>query len=64
MAQSAQQAALDETIAELKRVIRSAKCESTDKLEDVVDTFLCSEQDRIQQQQFESLSEISRFHPK
>jgi hypothetical protein len=74
MAQPVERAARDAKIAELKRLIQAGKYESQEKLEDAVDAFLWSEQDRLQQEQYESLSPVSlspaslsgmaRFHPK
>jgi hypothetical protein len=63
MAQSVERAARDAKIAELKRLIQAGTYESQEKLEDAVDAFLWSEQDRLQQQQYE-LSPMARFHPK
>ena len=56
MAQSVERAARDAKIAELKRLITAGKYESQEKLEDAVDAFLWSEQDRLQQEQYESSS--------
>lgn len=69
MAQSVERAARDTKIAELKRLILAGKYESQEKLEDAVDAFLWSEQDRLQQEQYESigaatLSTMARLHPK
>jgi len=69
MAQSVERAARDAKIAELKRLIQAGTYESQEKLEDAVDAFLWSEQDRLQQEQYESigsatLSTMARFHPK
>ena len=46
MAHSAEAAAREAKIAELKRLITAGKYESMEKLEDAVDAFLWSEQDR------------------
>ncbi len=69
----------DAKIAELKRLITAGKYESLEKLEDAVDAFLWSEQDRRQTAQFdeaqlddtqledsqlEAAGEIQRSHPK
>ena len=51
-------------IAELKRLITAGNYETLEKLEDAVDAFLWSEQDRLQQQQDESMRELARAHPK
>ena len=70
MAHSAEAAARDKKIAELKRLITAGTYESLEKLEDAVDAFLWSEQDRMQQtQQNEALCpatarEMARLHPK
>jgi hypothetical protein len=69
MAQPVERAARDAKIAELKRLITAGKYESQEKLEDAVDAFLWSEQDRLQQEQYESSNAVSastmaRFHPK
>jgi hypothetical protein len=64
MAHSAEAAAREAKIAELKRLITAGKYETLEKLEDAVDAFLWSEQDRLQQQQNESLGELARAYPK
>jgi hypothetical protein len=64
MAHSAEAAAREAKIAELKRLITTGKYETLEKLEDAVDAFLWSEQDRLQQQQNESLGELARAYPK
>jgi hypothetical protein len=63
MAHSAERAARDLKIAELKRLITAGTYETIDKLEDAVDAFLWSEQDRLQQHS-EPLREMARLHPK
>jgi hypothetical protein len=63
MAHSAERAARELKIAELKRLITAGTYETIDKLEDAVDAFLWSEQDRMQQQS-EPVREIVRLHPK
>lgn len=63
MAHPADRAAREAKIAELKRLITAGTYETIEKLEDAVDAFLWSEQDRMQQQD-ESLREIARVHPK
>jgi hypothetical protein len=75
MAHAVESAAREAKIAELKRLITAGTYETLEKLEDAVDAFLWSEQDRVQQQQQEELladvscadgwpSNISRAHPK
>ncbi len=75
MAHSVESAAREAKIAELKRLITAGTYETLEKLEDAVDAFLWSEQDRVQQQQDESLtddmpptdsplSNISRAYPR
>ncbi|MGE3809803.1 MAG: hypothetical protein AB7K24_34495 [Gemmataceae bacterium] len=75
MAQSVESAAREAKIAELKRLITAGTYETLEKLEDAVDAFLWSEQDRVQQQQQDellgelsladrSLSNLSRAYPK
>jgi hypothetical protein len=64
MAHPAERAAREATIAELKRLITAGQYESLEKLEDAVDAFLWSEQDRLQQQQCESMRDLARAHPK
>ena len=75
MAQPVESAAREAKIAELKRLITAGTYETLEKLEDAVDAFLWSEQDRVQQQQQEelladlsfangSLSNIARAYPK
>ncbi len=49
MAQPVERAARDAKIAELKRLITAGEYETQEKLEDAVDAFLWSEQDRLQQ---------------
>jgi len=64
MVHSAQQAVREAKIAELKRLITAGRYETQEKLEDAVDAFLWSEQDRLQQERDESPSEIARHYPK
>ncbi len=65
MAHSAEAAAREAKIAELKRLITAGTYETMDKLEDAVDAFLWSEHDRAQQQQHDvSLREIAQAHPR
>ncbi len=64
MTQSAERAAREAKIAELKRLITAGQYETLEKLEEAVDAFLWSEQDRMQQEQYESFGEIARVHPK
>ena len=64
MTHSAQQAVREAKIAELKRLITAGQYETQEKLEDAVDAFLWSEQDRLRQERDESPGEIARYHPK
>jgi hypothetical protein len=70
MAHSAEAAARDKKIAELKRLIAAGTYETLEKLEDAVDAFLWSEQDRLQQMQQNeafcptTVRDIARLHPK
>lgn len=67
MTRSAEAAAREAKIAELKRLITAGKYETTEKLEEAVDAFLWSEQDRLQEEQDEydeNLSGMARSHPK
>jgi hypothetical protein len=64
MAHSAEHAAREATIAELKRLITAGKYETIEKLEAAVDAFLCSEQDRLQQQKYESFNQLTRSRPR
>ena len=63
MTRSAEAAARDAKIAELKRLITTGTYETQEKLEDAVDAFLWSEHDRSQQLQTER-RELVRTHPK
>jgi hypothetical protein len=64
MARFVEETAREAKVAELKRLITTGKYETLEKLEDAVDAFLWSEQDRLQQAQNETAREISRVHPK
>lgn len=64
MAHSAERAVREAKIAELKRLIIAGQYETQEKLEDAVDAFLWSEQDRREQERYESVSSIARSHPK
>jgi hypothetical protein len=61
---SAERAARDAKISELKRLITTHKYESLEMLEDAVDAFLCHEHDRLHEQQFLPANHLSRSHPK
>lgn len=63
MAHSAEVAAREAKIAELKRLITAGTYETLEMLEDAVDAFMWSEQDRLQQQN-ETMREIARAYPK
>jgi hypothetical protein len=64
MARFAEATAREAKVAELKRLITAGRYETLEKLEDAVDAFLWSEQDRLQQAQNESVHEMARVHPK
>ncbi len=64
MARFAEETAREAKVAELKRLITTGKYETLEKLEDAVDAFLWSEQDRLQQAQNEATREIARVHPR
>jgi hypothetical protein len=68
MTRSAEAAAREAKIAELKRLITSGHYETLEKLEEAVDAFLWSEQDQLQAKQEEECEESSRelvrTHPK
>lgn len=64
MTRSAEAVAREAKIVELKRLITARRYETLEKLEDAVDAFLWSEQDRLQNELDESLHEIARSHPK
>ena len=64
MAQSVERDAREAKIVELKRLISAGKYETQEKLEEAVDALLWSEQDRVQQAQYESFSETARAYPK
>jgi hypothetical protein len=64
MNRSAEAAARQAKIAELKRLITAGKFETTEKLEEAVDAFLWSEQDRVQAAVDQEVSQLVRAHPK
>lgn len=64
MTRSVEAVAREAKIAELKRLITARRYETLEKLEDAVDAFLWSEQDRLQNELDEDLHEIARSHPK
>ena len=64
MTRIAEANAREAKVAELKRLITTGRYETLEKLEDAVDAFLWSEQDRLQQVQNEMVREIARVHPK
>jgi hypothetical protein len=64
MAQSVERDAREAKIVELKRLISAGKYETQEKLEEAVDALLWSEQDRVQQAQYESFGEMARAYPK
>lgn len=64
MTHFAETAEREAKIRQLKRLIVTGNYETLEKLEDAVDAFLWSEQDRLQDEQFETLEELARTHPK
>jgi hypothetical protein len=60
MARTAEKAAREAVIAELKRLITAGTYETLEKLEDAVDSFLWSEQDRLHAECFSAPRE-SRY---
>ena len=64
MARSAEAAAREAKIAELKRLITARNYETLEMLEDAVDAFLWRDQDRLQEEQDANTLEIARAHPK
>jgi hypothetical protein len=64
MTRSAEAAAREAKISELKRLIKAHNYETLEMLEEAVDTLLWREQDRLQEQQDENVGEIARAHPK
>jgi hypothetical protein len=64
MTRFAEAAAREAKIVELKRLITARRYETMEKLEDAVDAFLWSEQDRLQKELDEGTREIARAHPK
>ena len=64
MARSAETTAREAKIAELKRLIMAGTYETLEKLEEAVDAFLWSEQDRLQAEQSTLTAEMVRSHPK
>ena len=64
MARFSEATSRETKVEELKRLITTGKYETLEKLEDAVDAFLWSEQDRLQQVQNETVREIARVHPK
>jgi hypothetical protein len=64
MARSAEAAAREAKIAELKRLIATGTYETLEKLEEAVDAFLWSEYDRLQAEQAAGQLDLVRSHPK
>ncbi len=68
MTRSAEAAAREAKIAQLKRLITTGHYESLEKLEEAVDVFLWSEQDRLQAEQEDdsvgASRELARSHPR
>ena len=64
MTRSAELAARETKIVELKRLIAAGKYETLEMLEDAVDALLWREQDQLQEEQDETSREIARSHPK
>ena len=63
MSHSSEATEHDAKIDQLKRLIAAGKYETQEMLEDAVDAFLWSEQDRLQEARATS-RQISRLHPK
>ena len=64
MTRSAELAAREAKIIELKRLITAGKYETLEMLEDAVDALLWREQDQLQEEQDENSREIARSHPR
>jgi len=64
MARSAEAAAREAKIAELKRLITGGTYETLEKLEEAVDAFLWSDHDRMQSERILGPRELARAHPK
>jgi len=64
MRRSTELAEREAKIAELKRLITTGQYDTLEKLEDAVDAFLWSEQDRLQEQQEQTALLIARAHPR
>ncbi len=64
MTRSAESAARDAKIAELKQLITTGHYETLEKLEDAVDTFLWADLDQLQGQQDETITDLVHSHPK
>ncbi len=68
MENSAEMAARDAKIAELKRLITTGHYETLEMLEDAVDSFLWREHDRLQELDVDAIdtpaSELARSHPR
>ncbi len=64
MARSAEAAAREAKIAELKRLITAGTYETLEKLEEAVDSFMWSELDRLQAEPAPAPRELARMHPR
>ncbi len=64
MARTAEAAAREAKIAELKRLITAGTYETLEKLEEAVDSFMWSELDRLQTGPAPAPRELTRMHPR
>jgi len=64
MSRSAEAAAREAKINELKRLIRAGQYETVEMLEDAVDAFLCREQDQLQESSGAVARPLAHSHPK
>jgi len=64
MVRTTEIAARDAVIADLKRLITAGTYETLEKLEDAVDAFLWSEQDRLHADYMPASREMARSHPR
>lgn len=64
MARSAEVAAREAKIAELKRLITAGTYETMEKLEEAVDALMWSDLDRLQAESVPAPRELARTHPR
>ncbi len=64
MARTGEVAAREAKIAELKRLIKTGTYETLEMLEEAVDAFLWSEQDRVQAERAPVRREVIRVRPR